>query len=114
MTYKDAIAKADSFRPNTLDEKEKYEWLHELDADIAETMELSEIPENPFPGNAELLMPDPHDNIYVLYLAARIDYFNEELDLYGNDMQFANQAVNEAKAWWRRHHHPHLTGGFIL
>lgn len=113
MKIKTAISRADTLRPNTLDEEQKYAWLIELDGKLSESMGV-DIPENPFPEDGDLLMPAPCDNIYELYLVAMIDYYNQETGLYANDMEMFNAALNEAKAWWIRHNRPEYAGNWRL
>lgn len=113
MYIKEAIDKADELRPNTLSEKQKYEWLCELDAKVCETTgDLIQHPE--FPENFELSMPFPADNIYPLYAVAMIDYYNQETGLYANDMQLFNAAWEEALAWWRRRNKPDYQGNWRI
>ena len=64
-------------------------------------------PENQFPQvDVELLTPPPYDEIYVLWLACKIDYYHQEMDLYANDSAIYEQALAEMRAWWRRGHVP--------
>ena len=54
-------------------------------------------PANPSYGNetdpsTELLVESPYDDLYPLYLAARIDVVNQEFDLYGNNQALYNNA----------------------
>ena len=106
MKLKEAIRKADALRPNTLDEEQKVKWVVELEGEIAE-IERTDLPED---GWAEqdpvLLMPYPKDEIYVYYLMAKIDFANEEMQLYADDSVVANERITEAKAWWVRNHMP--------
>ena len=108
---------------------QKAELLRKLDGQLTETfdadwkppvppddpVEPEEPAEEPKPvwpdpvwpeTDPELLMPFPHDDLYVAYLCAQIDFFNMEMDLYQNDMIVYNNAMSEARAWWRRHHIP--------
>jgi len=101
MKVKEAIKKADFLRPNAINEETKAEWVVKFDGEIAELMSVP-VPELHWPEDQELLMPFPKDEIYPLYLMARIDLANEETALYQNDMIVANQAITEAKAWWYR------------
>ena len=39
-----------------------------------------------------LLVESPYDELYPLYLAAKIDLVNQEFDLYNNNMQLYNNA----------------------
>lgn len=104
MKLLEAIARADMLRPNAIDNSIKADWVWELEAEIAEVMDV-DLPENPYPNDSdELLMPTPKDNIYPLYLCAMIDLTVEDTALYANDYVVANDAITEAKKWWRRHH----------
>ena len=101
MTLLKAIARADSVRPNALDQELKADWVMELEAEVAECMDV-EFPENTFPKDMDLLMPFPYDNIYYLYLCAKIDLTMEDTQSYVNDQVVADNAIKVAKSWWRR------------
>lgn len=109
MKTSEAIANANKLRLNTLDDEQKAHWLHELDCDIAK-MQGVPMPAFVWPTeNAELLMPAPHEDIYVLYLVAKIDFYDQESGLYANDMAIFNAAYDDARAFWRRNHAPAKT-----
>lgn len=103
MTLLKAIARADSVRPNALDQELKADWVMELEAEVAECMDV-EFPETTFPKDMDLLMPFPYDNIYYLYLCAKIDLTMEDTQSYVNDQVVADSAIKGAKSWWRRGH----------
>lgn len=106
MKLSEAMTRADELRPNVLSNGQKAAWLWELDGQIAEMMHL---PHRSLPWpeeDPELLMGAPHGEIYQLYLICKIDYYNQEMGLYANDMAVYNAALAEAQAWWRRHHRP--------
>lgn len=106
MTISSAIAKANELRPNTFSDEQKFNWLMVLEGQVAEMME-KEMPKDNFPNMAkELLMPYPYDNIYQLYLAAIIDYYNAETALYQNDSVVFEEAKRDAFAWYRRQNKP--------
>lgn len=105
MNIKKCIAMADELRPNTIPDEVKAGYLFKLESEIAEMMGV-DTPMNAWPMDAEMLMPAPHDDIYHLYLCAMIDFANQETNLYANDMQMANAAILDAKAWYRRHNDP--------
>lgn len=102
MNIRECLKQADEIRPNTIPEEVKAAYIFNLESEIAEMMQI-EVPENLWPQDQDLLMPFPHDNIYVLYLQAMIDAANQEASLYANDMQMANAAIASAKSWYRRH-----------
>ena len=111
MTINDAMVKADNLRMNALDDEQKARWLYELDCEIAEMMG-KEIPEWKFPCERELLMGAPHEDIYVKYLVAMIDYYNGEGELYANDITIFNDAMKKARAWWIRNNRPASSGSW--
>ena len=105
MTLQEAIHQADTLRPNTIPDAQKAGWLYEVDAAAAETMGV--LPQiNHWPEDRLLRMPAPHDEIYVLYLMAKIDAANQEPGDYANDFMLFNAAFAKATAWWRRGHCP--------
>ena len=112
MTLLNAIAAADAMRPNDIPNDVKASWLYELEADLAEMMEI-DAPENPFPEDAQLLVSSPRDGFYALYLCAKIDHVLQDFDLYANDAAMADGAIAEFKAWYRRHNrHSSCTGNW--
>ena len=111
MKLFDAIAKADSFRLNTIDEETKSKWVYTVDCGVAEMMHVAR-PTESFPEDRELLMEAPHDEIYVYYLNAMIDYHNGELELYRNDITVFEDAMRQAGAWYQRNHTAKNYGGW--
>lgn len=105
MTVNEAIERADALRSNTLPDEQKAKWLHDVDAKLSEIMGVNN-PDKEWPEDQELLMPEPCDDIYHLYLVAMIDYYNMELAQYANDIELYNAAMAEALGWWRRNHRP--------
>jgi len=104
MTISEAIVKADELRPNPISTEAKVGWLNELNAQIAESMDVNMPDELTAESLEELLMPFPYEQVYVLYLTAMIDNAQEEFSLFNNDIVLYNTAIHEALAWWRRHH----------
>ena len=111
MTTKEAVKRADALRMNTVSEEQKAVWVNDLDGQLAELFGV-EPPANNWPEDRVLLMPAPHEEIYQLYLICKIDYYNQEMKLYANDMATYNAALAEAQAWYRRTHRPASTGGW--
>lgn len=111
MTAKEAIKRADALRMNTVSEEQKAAWVHDLDGQLAEMFGIAP-PANNWPEERELLMPAPHEEIYQLYLICKIDYYNQEMKLYANDLSMYNTALAEAQAWYRRNHRPHSAGSW--
>lgn len=111
MRMKEAIKRADALRPNMIPEETKAAWLYELEGKLAE-MRCAPPPARTWPADAALAMPPPCDNVYELYLCAMICFANQETAQYANDMVMFNAAMQEARAWWRRHHRPKSSGNW--
>lgn len=104
MTVKEAIERADSLRLNSISDEQKAAWIIALDGQVAE-MFHTEPPANNWPTeDRELLIPFPYDEVYQLYLICKIDYYNQDMKLYANDMEMYTAALAEAQAWYRRTH----------
>ena len=101
MTVREAITRADALRPNTITEGQKAAWVSDLDAQFAEMLGVP-APENTWPVDRALLLQYPHEEVYQLYLICRIDYYNQDMALYGNDAAVYRNALAEAQAYWRR------------
>lgn len=108
MTLWQAIAEADALRPNTWGGEQKAAWIEELEAQFAENQQIRPKP-HAWPDDKELLMPSPVDQVYVYWLAAKIDWANLDTEQYAVDMAMYNEAYKTAIAWWRRHNIPIIT-----
>ena len=113
MTIKETIKRADALRMNTVSEEQKAAWVNDLDGQLAEMFGIKP-PANNWPQDRELLMPSPHEEIYQLYLICKIDYYNQEMKLYANDLAIYNTALAEAQAWYRRTHRPTCSGNWMV
>ena len=80
MKVKDAIAAADAVKPNAFSEETKFQWLRRLEGRLqaevflmapAQVRELDL--QYPADMDRELLVDPPYDDLYPLYLQARID-----------------------------------------
>lgn len=111
MRINDAIARADALRPNVLSDEQKYTWVFELECEVAEITGEKQLDKN-FPENIELLMPSAHEDVYVKYLAAKIDYYNGETALYANDQAIFEDAWSRARSWYIRNHEPKNYGNW--
>ena len=113
MTIAHAIARFDTLYPNVFPYAEKLRWLSVLDGQIFQDI-LSAYPANAgrtFEGyeittdkQTELLVPFPHDDIYIKYLAAQSDKINADVARYGNSAAVFNAAYNEFAAYYNRTH----------
>lgn len=116
MKVSEAMIRATEMRPTAMSEPEKARIVEGLDLRIAEMMANTLTPEDRSVSGVwpetdrELLLPEPYCEVYTLYLAAQIDYYNRETDLYANDVAAYSAALSEAQAWWRQRNHPRKSG----
>ena len=53
--------------------------------------------------NAELILPDMWQKLYISYLTAQIDLFNGEYDKYENTLAVFNSYYQDYKVWYTTH-----------
>jgi hypothetical protein len=113
MTIIEAINGIDSLKPNTYTTEQKIEWLKRLDGLIKEQVIDThegghdiEIGENYNESDTLLIVPAPYDELYIQYLAMKIDFANNEYRKYNNSASMYNQSLLEFKKWYNREHMP--------
>ena len=106
MKLSEAMVRADELRPNTAGEEQKAAWLWALEEQRSEMQGRSLRPCRWPEVDQELSLGPPHEELYVLYLICKLDYYNQEMELYASDSAVYNAALAEAQAWWRRGHRP--------
>ena len=120
MTIRNAIKNADRLKPNGYDDVQKVMWLNELDRKIFNDVisthknapkEFSGYNENT-DVETELLVCDDYSDLYTYYLAAMIDYYNNETARYSNDMAMYNSVYNNYTRWYNRTSEPVNKGNF--
>jgi hypothetical protein len=115
MTIAKALAIVEERKPNFVPQETKIEYLSSLDHMIKENIidkhEGGE--EYVFNGydkntplSTELLIKEPYDEIYVLWLLAKIDYYNDEMKRYNNSMVAYNAVYSEFVNYYNRTHMP--------
>lgn len=53
-----------------------------------------------------LLVPVPYDDIYLFFIYAKIDSFNQEWDSYNNNITLYNNLYDGFAIYYRRNHIP--------
>lgn len=115
MTIQDVLARVDELKPNNFSEEQKVRWLSNLDLMLYEevvrwhkgTEDIAHGPYDPEDDlAAELMVPDPHSDIYILWLTAQIDYYNGDLHRYQNSMIAYNTALSAYADWFNRRNMP--------
>ena len=118
-----AINQLDDLVFNTYTQQNKVEWLSRLD-----WMVKKQIIDNHtgaedivFTGynestdlNTNLLVPAPHDDMYLLWLEAQIHYHNGEYDKYNNAIIMFNNAFEAYQAHYIQTHLPIKRGRRFL
>ena len=133
MTANKVIESVDSIRPNPYSEKVKLRWINELDGlvkrlvfqwdekflqEVEAQYKNEEITEEaykeiinktkpyiyPDDMDKELLIPSPFDDVYQLFLEAKIDYYNREYGNYNNSATMFEAQFNEYKKAYIREH----------
>ena len=111
MTLGQVIRMVDGMKPNAVPDELKTQWISEVEGMVQAQVMLvlpSQIVEYQWPTDQdkELLVGAPHSKIYWSYLAAMIDFANQEFDLYANSMQMFNAHWSEFQRWFLRMYHP--------
>lgn len=115
MKIKEAINGIDSLNHNTYTQIDKVQWLSRVDwmvkKHIIDTHEGAE--EVSFTGyddmtdlNTELLVPAPHDELYLRWMEAQIHYHNGEYGKYNNAIDMFNTTYEDYKRYYNRTHMP--------
>lgn len=116
MTIREAIDRTNAAKPNQFTTEEKVRWLSILDGmvkkEIIDTHEGGDdVPFTPYTASTRidtvLLVAEPYaQEVYPAWLAAQMDYTNEEIARYGNSMAAYNAAYSAYAAWYNQTHMP--------
>lgn len=115
MKINEAIARINTLKPNTYTNAEKMKWLNEIDRTIKEQIidthegggdVAFEGYTDETPIDTVLLVPSPHDVLYLYWLEARVDYYNGEAKKYNNSIEMFNAAYEDYSRHYNRTHKP--------
>lgn len=112
MKIKDAVAMAKMMKPCAFDDALLIFWIGQLDGKIAADLfhmapvELDQFNYTEDDGEYETLVAYPHDDLYVQYLAAKIDEANGEYNKYQNQMEIYNSCYNHFARWLLQTYEP--------
>ena len=111
MEIREIINSADELRNNDISDLKKISWLSELDESIFEQIVLTHEGANPraFPYKKDtesLIAPDRFRELYEHFLCAKIDYCQNEIDRYENDITLFERALSQFKAWYNENYLP--------
>ena len=111
MTINEALHRIDNVKPNTYNPTEKIKWLSTLDGNIKKNIidthqNGDSIVFNGYDENidlsTQLLVPAPHDDIYLFYLESKIDYWNGEIRKYNNSNAMFENALELFSKYYNR------------
>lgn len=107
MTPNKAIEVVDRLKPNSYSEEDKLRWINELDGMVQRLVfQNDDVTQYSYPEDMdkELLVEAPFDDVYTLFLEAKIDYHNREYGNYNNSaMMFEEQYSEYKKDYIRKH-----------
>lgn len=113
MKVRDAIDQVRELKPNQYSDETMMRWLSDMDGQIWQDLLCHYGPANapapePYQGDTgmkqELLVGFPHEEIYVTWLGAKIDYQNREFESYNNAMMMFNAQRQAFFDAWNRTH----------
>lgn len=112
MTLQEVIAMADELKPNAFSPSVKVAWINALEGRIALSVfvmseaDAAQLHYTTEDLNETLLVKPPYDDIYELWLEAKIDYANGEYDKYQNTMAEYNAHYGEFVRWFAEKYRP--------
>ena len=113
-TMNSTIEHIDRLKPNVYTDEDKYEWISRVNNMIATEVHQTEPVVYAIPDDAdkELLVPAPYDDLYGLYVASMIDFYNREYGHYNNSTMMFSERLEAYKAWYIRQHNPEKAKNF--
>lgn len=122
MKLMEAISAVDALKPNTYSPEDKIGWLSQVDETVRrEVLDHHQGSGAAFEGysadtppDTELLVPPPYDQLYLRYLEAQIDYYNDEYDRFNNAMEMYEAAFDSFAKYYTRTHMPISKGRRFL
>lgn len=115
MTIIEAINKVDALKSNTYLQEDKIAWLDKLDRiiknQIIDTHEGADgVAFTGYDGDTDLhtvlLVPAPYDEVYLHWLEAQIDYYNDEIERYNAAITMFKTDYETYEKYYNRTHMP--------
>lgn len=101
MKIREALSKIKNLKPSQYADEVLIGWLSELDGSVwEEVLKAYGAPAPALPYQKtmlerELLIPFPHDRMYMTWMGAQIDLANAEYERYNNQMMLFNAQHQE-------------------
>lgn len=108
MTMNKVIEQIDRIKPNVYTDDDKYKWINTLEGLVCREVLQRDEPGYFLPDDADnpLLIEHPFNDLYVLYVASMIDFYNREYDNYNNAAQMFHERYEQYKRWYIQHNAP--------
>lgn len=114
MKVKDILDMLDETKSNKYPDKLKISWLNEIEEEIiaevyCRSEELKDYVFEPYaPDDYErdLLAPDRFADVYLYFLASKVDALRGEAERYNNDSVLFNEAWDRYSCHMNQHHVP--------
>ena len=96
MKIREAVSEIKNLKPSQYSDEMLIAWLGELDKSVWEDVLKAygaPAPDLPYAKHMlerELMIPSPHDRMYLTWLCAKIDLHNAEYERYNNQMMLYN------------------------
>lgn len=112
MKISEVLVAVGDVKPSQYEPATMIRWISDLDGKVYEDImagfegcpEKPELPYSPTNQLASLLIPFPHEDVYVKWLMAQIDFHNADFDRYNNSMLMFDEAYQSfADAYARNH-----------
>ena len=106
MKIREVLTQVDDLYANAFSEEDKLKWLQDIENKIYkelvlthhEPVEMTDFDDD----DNELIAPSPYDNLYINYIIANINKYNNETVRYNNAMIIFNQQYQEFANWYNR------------
>ena len=106
MKIREVLTQVDDLYANAFSEEDKLQWLQQIEEKIYkelvlthhEPVEMTEFDDD----DNELIAPAPYDSLYINYIIANINKYNNETVRYNNAMIIFNQEYQEFANWYNR------------
>lgn len=102
MTYGDLVKEIQEIYPSEYTAEEMTEWAREVDADVIRNIEKRNAPTGRGSAEDAVLIPEPYDVMYRLYIMAQIAFFQRDFTAYGTYAGLYAEKFGEYAAWWQR------------
>ena len=106
MKIREVITQVDDLYANAFSEEDKLEWLKQIENKIYtelvlthhEPVEMTDFSDD----DNELIAPSPYDSLYINYIIAQINKYNNETVRYNNAMIIFNNEYQDYANWYNR------------